>query len=146
MLLRLWSGRPPNYTETQKEQKWPKVTPRVPSQRIGWFTRIENSSDSGESSWRAIKNRGCNCEWFARIALRIACATQCPEFCSESFEDIWWFVPGKRRPLKIHQKSMPLLNANSPGKFEKKKSPQNIFGEKAKRRLLKRKENASELR
>ena len=45
--------------------------------RIGWLARIGNSNDSGDSAWCAIyKNRGFNCEWFARIASRIARATK----------------------------------------------------------------------
>ena len=38
--------------------------------RFRWSARIGNSSDSCESDWRAIKNRGFNCEWFARIDSR----------------------------------------------------------------------------
>ena len=39
--------------------------------RIGWFARIRNSSDSGESARRAINGvNNCNCEWFARIDSR----------------------------------------------------------------------------
>ena len=36
---------------------------------VAWFARIGNSSDSGESAWRA-KNRSFNCEWFARTDSR----------------------------------------------------------------------------
>ena len=37
---------------------------------VAWFARIGNSSDSGESAWRTIKDRGFNCKWFAWIDSR----------------------------------------------------------------------------
>ena len=59
----------------------------------------------------------------------------CPEFRSEfspnllrSFRSSF---RGKRRPEKIHPKSLPFFNEKFPGKFEEK-NPQKFSGEQAK--------------
>ena len=47
----------------------------------------------------------------------------CPEFCSEIFPNFSRtfraLFRGRRRPEKIHQKSLPFFNAKFPGKHEK---------------------------
>ena len=65
-----------------------------------------------------------NCRTKVPRIFRISHPEFCPEFCSEVsriLERIFRaFFPGKRRPLKNHQKSLQLVNARSTGEFEEK--------------------------
>ena len=98
--------------------------------RIGWFARIGNASDSGKSAGRARKNRGFNCEWFARIDLRESrCESPVPLLVPEFSRSCALFL-GKRRPPKIHQ----ILRAGCHCKIHmqiRSKNPQEFSGEQA---------------
>ena len=55
----------------------------------------------------------------------------CPEFWPNFLRSFRASFRGKRRPEKIHQKSLAFFNAKSPGKFEEK-IPLKKSGEQAK--------------